>query len=128
MRADRWPWAFSLIMTISIETFSPSAHAEPNPRAGKAIAGTCDACHGNNGIAVASDIPNLAGQHYAYLLGQLEAFKQGVRKGPIMVQMARALTKEQMQDLSSYYASVPIEIGSQKPGGQCATQQSKASP
>ena len=62
MRAGRGLWALSLIVTISIGTFSPSVHAEPNPRAGKAIAGTCDACHGNNGIAVASNIPNLAGQ------------------------------------------------------------------
>ena len=68
-------------------------------------------CHGSDGIAVAANIPNLAGQHYPYLLGQLKAFKAGTIKSPLMNQMAGPLSLQQMQDLSAYYASIPIHVG-----------------
>lgn len=90
------------------------AWAAPNPLAGKAISGKCDVCHGNNGILIASSIPNLAGQHYAYLLQQLKAFKNGTRKSPIMRTFALPLSKRDMQDLSAYFASIPIRVGHPK--------------
>lgn len=67
-------------------------------------------CHGSNGISVAANIPNLAGQRYEYLLAQLQEFKAGTRKSPLMNQMAEPLSKQQMQDLAAFYASIPIEV------------------
>lgn len=83
----------------------------PSVRAGYAISAQCAACHGSNGVSVAANIPNLAGQRYQYLLTQLQAFKAGTRKNPLMDQMAAALSKQQMQDLAAYYASIHIKVG-----------------
>lgn len=92
------------------------AWAAPSAKAGAAISAQCAACHGNNGIAADTSMPNLAGQHYRYLLSQLEAFKNGTLKSPIMNQMTKALSQEQMQDLAAYFASIPIRVGSPAPG------------
>jgi cytochrome c553 len=49
--------------------------------------------------------PNLAGQHAAYLVKQLEAFKSGARKDPVMSPMAAPLSKQDMENLAAYFAS-----------------------
>lgn len=84
--------------------------APPDAKAGAHISMQCAACHGSDGISVDTSIPNLAGQHYVYLVQQLDAFKRGSRNGPLMNEMARTLTEEQIQDISAYYSNVPIEV------------------
>jgi cytochrome c553 len=86
--------------------------AAPNAKAGAAISAPCAACHGSNGISADTSTPDLAGQHYSYLLSQLEAYKNGTRKNPIMNEMIGSLSEEQMQDLAAYFASIPIQVGS----------------
>lgn len=68
----------------------------------------CAACHGENGIAVDPNFPNLANQPAPALLKQLEDFKNGNRKSgqaEIMIPMAQALEPQQMADVAAYYAS-----------------------
>lgn len=98
----------------------PSAHASqtantPNVsasvRRGSAISAQCAMCHGSNGISVAGNIPNLAGQRYGYLLQQLRAFKHRKRRNPLMDEVAHSLTRQQMKDLSAYFASIPLRVG-----------------
>lgn len=90
------------------------ASAAPNPQNGQEISGQCAACHGSNGISIAPSIPNLAGQHYEYLLEQLKAFKDGTRKNPLMKDFALPLSTQEMQDISAYFASIPIHVGHPK--------------
>ncbi|GAA0582121.1 c-type cytochrome [Rhizomicrobium electricum] len=92
-----------------------SVAAPPNPRAGQHLATNCAACHGSDGMSVDTSIPNLAGQHYVYLVQQLTAFKNGGRVSPLMTELARPLTEQQIADISAYYASVPIQVA--KPPG-----------
>ncbi|GHE06614.1 hypothetical protein GCM10008024_41350 [Allgaiera indica] len=80
--------------------------------AGAAISAQCAACHGDNGISADTNTPNLAGQHYEYLLTQLKAYHDGDRKNAIMNEMARSLTSQQMKDLAAYFANVSIKVGS----------------
>ena len=63
------------------------------------------------GISADTSIPNLAGQHYVYLLNQFEAYKEKTRDNPIMSQMVMSLSQEQMEDIAAYYASIPIQAG-----------------
>ena len=109
------PWVYVLLalMTLSV----PAAFAgQPNAKAGQLIATTCAVCHGSDGMSVDTSIPNLAGQHYVYLVQQLNAFKQGSRNSAFMNEQARPLTEEQIEDIAAYYSSVPIEVGkSRKP-------------
>lgn len=84
----------------------PAYASAPSASHGKDISGMCAACHGSEGIAINSSYPNLAGQNYQYLLHQLQAFKDGQRSNPMMHSMTAGLSKEQMQDLAAYFASL----------------------
>ncbi len=87
------------------------ASAAPGAKASAAIRAQCAARHANNGIATATNMPNLAGQNYQYLLTQLEAYKKGTRTNPLMNEMAKPISRRQMQDLSACFASIPIRGG-----------------
>jgi cytochrome c553 len=95
----------------------PACAAAPSASSGKNISGMCAACHGSNGMAVTTLYPNLAGQNYQYLLQQLKAFKGGQRNNSIMHSMTVDLSKQQMQDLAAYFASLQRK--------DCTTDKSK---
>jgi cytochrome c553 len=84
---------------------SATAGAAGDVAAGKAKSASCAACHGANGMSANPLWPNLAGQHAAYLVKQLEAFKSGARKDPVMSPMAAPLSKQDMENLAAYFAS-----------------------
>lgn len=78
-----------------------------DPQAGKQLAqNTCSACHGANGIGIASIYPNLAGQKGDYLIAQLKAFRDGSRKNPIMSPMAAQLTDADIENVAAYFSSL----------------------
>jgi cytochrome c553 len=106
------PFRRGIIAASTTLAFGVAAFAgSPNPAVGAHISAQCAACHGSNGMSVDTSIPNLAGQHYVYLVQQLKAFKERSRISPLMNELARPLTQEQIEDISAYYASVPIEVG-----------------
>ena len=74
---------------------------------GKAKALTCTACHGPEGNSSNALWPNIAGQHAAYIKSQLQAFKDGTRKDPLMSSQALLLSEEDMADLAVYFESLP---------------------
>jgi cytochrome c553 len=78
-----------------------------NAQAGAGKAAVCAACHGAQGVAIAPNFPNLAGQSATYLYVQLKEFKQGERNDPVMTGQAAPLSDDDMRDLASYYASLP---------------------
>jgi len=78
--------------------------AEGEPPALKA----CGACHGANGLSVAPDIPNLAGQRARYLEKQLKAFRKGERKNEVMKAIAGQLDDAAIAALSAYFAGLPV--------------------
>ena len=75
--------------------------------AGKAKALTCTACHGPEGNSSNAMWPNIAGQNAPYLLAQLQAFKNGTRKDPLMTSQAVLLSDQDMADLAVYFESLP---------------------
>ncbi len=74
--------------------------------AGKAKAAVCAACHGAEGVSAIPMYPNLAGQKEAYIVKQLNDFKAGNRKDPVMAPMAMPLTDADIANLAAYYASL----------------------
>ncbi|HEY0198423.1 MAG TPA: c-type cytochrome [Rhodanobacter sp.] len=80
-----------------------------NAQAGAGKAAVCAACHGAKGVAIAPNFPNLAGQSATYLYVQLKEFKQGERSDPVMTGQAAPLSDDDMRDLASYYASLPLK-------------------
>jgi cytochrome c553 len=74
--------------------------------AGAGKAAVCAACHGPQGVAIAPNFPNLAGQSATYLYVQLEQFHQGQRSDPVMSAQAAPLSDADMRDLASHFASL----------------------
>ena len=86
------------------------AQAAGDAAAGKDKAHVCVACHGADGNSVNPEWPKLAGQLPAYIVTQLENFKQGVRKNPLMAPIAQALSKQDMLDLAAYFGSQELKL------------------
>jgi cytochrome c553 len=83
-----------------------------NVAAGKAKAVVCAACHGADGNGGADPAwPKLAGQDASYLAKQLNDFKSGVRKDPIMTGMAAPLSAADINNLAAYFASLKAKPG-----------------
>ncbi len=94
---------------------SAAARADGSAEKGESKSTACIACHGVNGNSANPEWPSLAGQHEQYIRKQLQAFKSGARKNPLMTPMAMGLSDDDMADLGAYFAS-------QKPAGLEADQ------
>ena len=66
---------------------------------------TCVACHGNDGIGILPEYPNLTGQHADYIEQALRAYQSGQRKNAVMAGMTAALTKVDIEALARYYSA-----------------------
>ncbi|MDD2050023.1 c-type cytochrome [Pseudomonas putida] len=70
----------------------------------------CMGCHGVDGKGMAAaGFPRLAGLPAAYLSKQLHDFRSGSRKNPIMEPLAKALSDEEIQAVTSTLAAMPSE-------------------
>jgi cytochrome c553 len=81
-----------------------------DPAAGRQKAQACAVCHGQQGISVVPDAPNLAGQPEMYLAAQLRAYRSGKRAHEVMTLMAKPLTDADIDNLSAWFASIAIEV------------------
>jgi cytochrome c553 len=80
-------------------------------RAGNAANGlpSCAGCHSPNGAGIPAQYPRLAGQHAAYTVGQLRAFRAGERANGMSAQMhtiASRLSDREMQALAEYVSGL----------------------
>lgn len=78
-----------------------------DPEAGRELAQQCAACHGEDGVSVAADIPNLAAQKNDYLVAQLEAFRAGDRANPLMNAIAAQLEDADIENLAAHFSTLP---------------------
>jgi len=113
-----------LIATTALALFVVSgAHAAGDAAAGEKLTTTCAGCHGADGNSPVAMYANLAGQHEAYLVKQLQDFKSGKRVGPTMVGMAAMLDDQGVLDVAAWYASQTRKVG-ETPVDQAALGQS----
>jgi cytochrome c553 len=98
----------ALSLALALTGTSGILHAEGDISAGKEKAASCVSCHGDNGNSMVSTFPKLAEQHSSYLIKQLQAFKSGTRKDPLMSPVAMGLTYEDMIDIAAYYGAQKI--------------------
>ena len=92
-----------------------SAGHQPDPNHGSVIvaqgtaagAPPCAQCHAFNGVSDASGaFPRLAGQSAYYLTKQLRDFGSGERASAIMSPIAKALSPDDIADVSAYFVGV----------------------
>lgn len=67
-------------------------------------AATCFVCHGDKGRSSNPEWPSLAAQQSVYIVNQLNAFKSGERKNPVMQAQAGKLTVEDINNYGAYFA------------------------
>jgi cytochrome c553 len=104
------PSALASLFVLCSLGVSAGALADGSAEKGESKSTACIACHGPGGNSVNPEWPSLAGQGQAYIHKQLQAFKGGARKNPLMTPMAMGLSEEDMADLGAYFAA-------QKPTG-----------
>jgi cytochrome c553 len=104
---------------------SQSGSRQPDTKHGAVIvaqgtaagAPPCAQCHAFNGVSDASGaFPRLAGQPAYYLARQLRDFASRVRTSAIMSPIAKALSPDDIADVTAYFASVnapfmPLKVG-----------------
>jgi cytochrome c553 len=96
------------LFLILIFFSSITAYSADNITVGQKKSILCAACHGENGISINPEWPNLAGQHKRYIIQQLKAFQKGtVRNAPTMTAVVPNLTNQDIKDLAEYYAKLP---------------------
>ena len=89
---------------------APTHTVKPNAATGKAQSVLCAVCHGSDGMSVATNIPNLAGQHYEYLIQQLIAYKEGTRKNGVMNEIVRPMPLAELRNVAAYFSTVRIAV------------------
>ncbi len=113
------------VVTHSGEEFCTKCHDAHSPRivfanlpqgprgdakAGKAAAALCAGCHGEAGMSINPEWPNLAGQHPGFLVDSLKAFKSGVRKNDLMSPMAATLNEIDILNVAAYFAKAKCGV------------------
>jgi cytochrome c553 len=74
---------------------------------GRRKATACIQCHGQEGVAAASQWPNLAGQHESYLTEAMSQYKDGRRADLLMNPLIAPLDEATIEELAAYFASQP---------------------
>jgi cytochrome c553 len=71
----------------------------------------CAACHNADGNSTVPAQPKLAQQHPEYLVKQLQEYKSGKRKNPIMQGFAAQLSDADMRNIAYWVAAKPAKAG-----------------
>jgi cytochrome c553 len=98
----------SILCAVMMMTATGLAHAGGDPAQGKMKNSMCAGCHGiadwRTAYPEVYSVPKLGGQHAAYIVKALHAYKSGARRHPTMNAIAGGLTDQDMADLAAYYS------------------------
>jgi cytochrome c553 len=110
----------ALIAAVSaaalVPRFAMAQAAAPagDPQKGAQKVQMCQGCHGIVGWRTAFPevyhVPKIAGQHPAYVVKALQAYKSGERTHPSMKAIAATLSDKDMADLAAYYAQTGLAV------------------
>lgn len=81
----------------------------------------CAQCHARDGLGAGDAFPALAGQVYAYILGQLDAWARGKRTSDphgLMSPIAARLSLDEAKSVAAYYAGMAVEPAQASGAGQ----------
>ena len=100
-----------LLVTAATMSFAAAAQekktgAPANPA--EAPVSMCIGCHSIPGYQASFPqvyrVPKIGGQSQQYIEAALKAYRQGDRKHPTMIGVAKGLTDEQIASVAAYYA------------------------
>ena len=107
--------AAALLCGASVWAQSPTAPVAAGDAAtGAKLNSMCIGCHGIVGYKTAFpevySVPKIGGQHAAYIVKALQAYKSGERNHPSMKGIAATLSDKDMADLAAYYSAGPSKV------------------
>jgi cytochrome c553 len=82
---------------------APRAFSDAEMRAAAYLAANCANCHGTAGRSPGA-MPSLAGIPRAYLVRQMQDFRDGRRTATLMHQIAKGYTDEQYEAMAEYFS------------------------
>jgi cytochrome c553 len=87
---------------------SAAAETSGDASAGRTKSSMCAGCHNIPGYKTAFpavyNVPKIDGQHAAYIVSALRAYKSGERRHPSMRAIAAGLSDQDMADLAAFYS------------------------
>lgn len=100
-------WAVLLLGGTATHAVAESADIE----AGKELAVTCAACHGQDGASgLDGTYPNLAGQNQKYLANQMRMIQSGARSIALMAGQLDGKSEQDLANIAAYYESLPGKV------------------
>lgn len=100
-------WCVGAAMLVA--TASAGAQVKGDTQAGNQKSSMCVGCHSIPGYKTAFpevySVPKIDGQHAAYIVKALQAYKSGERKHPSMRAIAAPLSDQDMADLAAFFSS-----------------------
>lgn len=97
---------FPFIIVLFVSMFASTVSLAGDIKAGKASAGLCFGCHGSNGISMAPNYPNLAGQKEQYLVTAINSYRTGGRNDPTMKAMVASLKDDDVENIAAFFSSL----------------------
>ncbi len=94
----------NLGLTFSLAISWPASGNDAEKR-GQEKSNMCQACHGERGLSVSPEWPNIGGQKQLYLKRQLMSFRSGDRANQIMSAISQTLSDDDIEDLAIYYSA-----------------------
>jgi cytochrome c553 len=95
-----------------------AAAQQGDPAAGKKKTYQCEGCHGiaqwKTAYPEVYQVPKLGGQHPAYIVAALKAYKSGERNFPTMTAIAADLSDKDMADIAAYYGAAAAKTAEAK--------------
>jgi cytochrome c553 len=76
----------------------------------------CVGCHGENGVSKTPDVPSLGGQPELFVLYQLVGFRDGQRKVPVMNDMMKGMSDDDLYAAAAWVAKLPAPPPSAETG------------
>lgn len=108
---------FVMGLLLGVLSATSASAADVADKATTIATTVCVACHGADGNSTITANPRLAGQHPEYLVKQLQNFKSGERKNPVMEPMASTLSAEDVAGLAAYFGAQNPKTGNAKENG-----------
>ncbi|WP_455210042.1 c-type cytochrome [Kaarinaea lacus] len=96
----------------AIQEPTASTNSKPGkPEQAEDLASSCNGCHGDNGNSTDPEVPSIAGQDAQYLATIISNYASGARENETMANAVKELSKEQIRDVSAYYAGqTPVKV------------------
>jgi cytochrome c553 len=95
-----------LVLLISLLLAASSAFSGGEVSTAEKMAEQCVSCHGVAGISNGPLYPNLAGQKAGYLVKQLQDYKSGARKDPVMALIVKPLSDQDVKDIAAHFSAM----------------------